>query len=67
VDAIHFPQPALWALQQPHKHSHSLQLANHTQLAHHYFNGFFSFKSKRISPKYQATTSKHRPATSNGR
>jgi len=27
---------ALWALQQPHKHSHSLQLANHTQLAHHY-------------------------------
>jgi len=29
-------QPALWALQQPHKHSHSLQLANHTQQAHHY-------------------------------
>jgi len=27
-------QPALQALQQPHKHSHSLQLATHTQLAH---------------------------------
>ena len=29
-------QAALFALQQPHKHSHSLQLAIHTQLAHHY-------------------------------
>jgi len=29
-------QPALWALQQPHKHSHSLQLATDTELAHHY-------------------------------
>jgi len=29
-------QPALWALQQPHKHSHSLQLATHTELTHHY-------------------------------
>ena len=29
-------QPALWTLQQPHKHSPSLQLATHTQLAHHY-------------------------------
>jgi len=31
-------QPALQTLQQPHKHSHSLalQLAKHTQLAHHY-------------------------------
>jgi len=29
-------QAALLALQQPHKHSHSLQLAIHTQLAHHY-------------------------------
>jgi len=29
-------QPALQALQQPHKHSHSLQLAIHTELAHHY-------------------------------
>jgi len=34
LDAILFP--ALWVLQQPRKHSHSLQLANHTQLAHHY-------------------------------
>jgi len=29
-------QPDLRVLQQPHKHSHSLQLANYTQLAHHY-------------------------------
>ena len=29
-------QPALRVLQHPHKHSHSLQLAIHTQLAHHY-------------------------------
>jgi len=29
-------QPALWACQQPHKHSHSLQPAIHTQLGHHY-------------------------------
>jgi len=29
-------QPALWALQQPHKHSHSLQQAIHAQLARHY-------------------------------
>jgi len=29
-------QPALWVLQQPHKHSHSLQQAIHIQLAHHY-------------------------------
>jgi len=28
------PLTFLWALQQPHKHSHSLQLATHTQLAH---------------------------------
>jgi len=28
-------QPALWVLQQPHKHSHSLQLATDTQLAYH--------------------------------
>jgi len=38
LDAVHFP--ALWALQQPHKHSHSLleldQLAIHTKLVHHY-------------------------------
>jgi len=29
-------QPALRVLQQPHKHSDSLQQAIHTQLAHHY-------------------------------
>ena len=29
-------QPTLWALQQPHKHSHSLQLVIHTELAHYY-------------------------------
>jgi len=29
-------QPALRALQQPHKHSHSLQLATDTEVAHHY-------------------------------
>ena len=29
-------QPTLRVLQQPHKHSHSLQLATHTELAHHY-------------------------------
>ena len=29
-------QPALRALQQPQKHSHSLQLATDTELAHHY-------------------------------
>ena len=29
-------QPALWALQQPHKHSQSLQQAIRIELAHHY-------------------------------
>jgi len=29
-------QPAFLALQQPHKHSHSLQLATDTELAHRY-------------------------------
>jgi len=29
-------QPALRALQRPHKHPHSLQLATDTELAHHY-------------------------------
>ena len=29
-------QPAFRAFQQPHKYSYSLQLAIHTQLAHHY-------------------------------
>jgi len=62
VDAIHFP--ALWVLQQPRKHSHSLQLANHTQLAHHYIQWALSTLSvsKRISSKYrQAHQSTARP------
>ena len=53
-------QPALWALQQPHKRLHSLQLATYTQLAHHYIqyalstlSGFYFFKSKGISSKYR--------------
>jgi len=29
-------QPALQSLQQPHKHSHSLQQSIRTQLAHYY-------------------------------
>jgi len=29
-------QPALWALQQPHKNLHSLQLAIDTELVQHY-------------------------------
>ena len=50
--------PALWALQLPHVHSHSLQLAIHTQLTPHNTQSAlwplsFSFsKSKRISWKY---------------
>ena len=31
----HFPTCSL-GIQQPHKHSHSLQLATHTELTHHY-------------------------------
>jgi len=53
-------QAALQVLQQPDKHSYSLQLATHTELAHHYIHCFinsfsvlFFFKSKRISSKYQ--------------
>jgi len=60
-------QPALWAFQQPHRRLRSLQLATHTQLAHHYIqyalstlSGFYFLKSKRISSKYCAATSKHR-------
>jgi len=42
-------------LQQPHKHSHSLQLAAHTELAHHYIEyALWTFKSKRIFLKYCA-------------
>ena len=67
-------QPACWALQQPHKHSHSLQPAIHTQLAHHYIQYalstlsvflkfFYFFMSKRIFSKYRTATSKHCQAT----
>ena len=35
LDAVHF-QPAIQSLQQPHKHPHSLQLALHIELTHHY-------------------------------
>jgi len=59
-------QAALWALQQPHKYSYSLQLAIHTQLHITTFNMIydlfpFFFKSKMISSiaKYSAATSKH--------
>jgi len=34
--------PAFWALQQPHKHSHSLQLAIHIELAPSLLFGHFS-------------------------
>jgi len=34
-DAVHFPA-CFSELQQPNKHSYSLQLANHTQLVHHF-------------------------------
>ena len=59
-------QSALRVLQQPHKHSHSFQLANHTQLAHHHVPFFFT--SKRISSKYcmanQSTKMAHERAAS---
>jgi len=54
-------QPALRALQQPHKQSHSLQLATDTELAHHSLSTLSIFLSKRISSKYHAVTSKHQP------
>jgi len=51
-------QPVLWVLQQPHKHSHSLQLATHTELAHHYIQYALSFF---LSPRgfLQSTTWTH--------
>jgi len=58
-------QPALRALQQPHKHSHSLQLATHTELAHHYIQyalstlSVFLLLSPEDSSKYHTATSKH--------
>ena len=36
----------LFTFQQPHKHSHSLQLAIHTQLAQHYIQQEAKFKKK---------------------
>jgi len=35
-------EPALWALQQPHKHSHSLQLAADTELTSLHSIGFIN-------------------------
>jgi len=54
-------QPALRVPQQPHKHSHTLQLANHTQPAHHYiqYELFLFFKVQEDSSKYCVATSKH--------
>ena len=60
-------QPTLWVLQQPHKHSYSLQLANKqtkNRVRKHFecsdvlveCDQCF-FKSKRISSKYHAPTS----------
>jgi len=56
-------QPALRALQQPHKHSHSLQLATHTQLHIITFN-INSFWFSLLSPRrfLQSTTWSH-PST----
>jgi len=51
-------RPAFRALQQPHKHSHSLQLVIHTEQAHHYIQYALSTLSK-----YRAATSKCRQAT----
>ena len=44
-------QPAFWALQQPHKHSHSLQLTNHTELAHYYIQLALSTLHFFLSPR----------------
>ena len=57
-------QATLWVLQQPHKDFCWLQLAIHTQLAHHYIQyelvPYFHFvKCTRISSKYCMATSKH--------
>jgi len=68
-------QPVLRALQQPHKHSHSLQQAIHadsTSTTLHsigFINSFrfFFFKPKKISSKHCMTISKHRQATWKGR
>ena len=44
-------QPALLVFQQPHKHSHSLQLATYTELAHHYIQNALSTLSVFFSPR----------------
>jgi len=62
LDAIQFPACS-WVLQQPHKHSHSLQLATHIELAHHYIQEALSTVS---SSKYRVAPSKHRQATWKG-
>jgi len=50
-------------LQRPHKHSHSLQLAIHTQLGPHYirYDGIWGLFSK-----YHMATSKYWNGTWNG-
>ena len=52
-------QFALRALQQPHKQSHSLQLATHTELAHHYIQ--YALSTLTLSPRVflQSTTWPH--------
>jgi len=60
-------QPALRALQRPHKHSHSVhhtfnmvyQLFLFCFFLHFCFFCCFLFKSKRISSKYRTATSNH--------
>ena len=58
---IHFPACSSGTSAAPH--SHSLQQAIHTQLAHHYIQQALLilsiYFSKRISSKYCAATSKH--------
>jgi len=58
-------QPALQVLQQLHKHSHSLQLATHTEVAHHYIQYALSTLcfSLFFQVKYHMATSKHRNGT----
>jgi len=55
MNAIHPPA----SLQQSQKHSHSLQLANHTRLAHHYIVCFIRIFVPRIPSKYHTATPKH--------
>jgi len=49
MNAIHPPA----SLQQSQKHSHSLQLANHTQLVHHYIQYALWTLSFRVRNQFQ--------------